>query len=75
MVKKAGTAISNLVQSMYWTFDSIKIPTIIRAEAVTADVITVKIGEKKAAMANKRATKTEDNPVRAPTATPEVDST
>lgn len=73
--KKAGTAISNFVQSICATFPIIKIPTITSAGVVTALVITPRSGEKNSDKEKQIAITIAVNPVRPPTATPAVDST
>ena len=50
-------------------------PTKIRAGAVTAEVITVSSGEKNNEIKNNIPTTTLENPVLAPIATPDNDST
>src|SRR5699024_10158646 len=75
IVKKAGTAISNRSHSISFNDFDIKTPTIINAGAVTSGVITASKGEKNNANKKNPAVTTEANPVRPPTATPDVDST
>src|SRR5690625_3974059 len=75
IVRNAGTAISNLSQSMFLSEVDINTPTIINAGAVTSSVITPKRGEKNSANKKSPPVTTEANPVRPPTPTPAVDST
>lgn len=74
MVKKAGTAISNRVQSIFPNEETINTPTIIKAGAVTADVITDKTGKKKRDKRKNPAVTNDAKPVFAPDATPADDS-
>src|SRR5690625_3792153 len=60
---------------MFFNAVDIKIPTIMSAGAVTSTVIIDSNGEKKSASKKKPAVTIDANPVRPPTATPEVDST
>src|SRR5690625_6777186 len=75
MVKNAGTAISNLSHSIFFSEADIKTPTIINAGAVTSEVTTLSNGEKNRANKKKPAATTAVNPDRPPTPTPAVDST
>ena len=52
IVKKAGTATSKRFQSIFFKDETIKIPTIINAGAVTEGVITPNNGDKKSANKN-----------------------
>lgn len=69
-----GTATSNLRHSISAKLAAIKTPTTINAGVVTALVTTSINGLKKIANKKQRPVTTLANPVRAPTATPEVDS-
>ena len=73
--KNAGIAISILSHSIKRNDETINAPTIINAGAVTADVTTANNGVKNKANKNKTPVTTEAKPVRAPAATPAVDST
>src|SRR6478609_7448331 len=75
IVKNAGTAISNFVQSIFPIDDTINTPTMISAGAVTADVTTSNKGKKKRDKRKHAAVTSEANPVLAPAATPADDST
>ena len=68
-------AISILSHSISLSEDTINAPTIIIAGAVTAGVTTANNGEKNNASKNHIPVTTEASPVRAPAATPAVDST
>src|SRR5699024_9307464 len=72
IVKKEGTAISNLSHSISFKAVDMSTPTIISAGAVTSSVTTCNKGEKNSASKKKPAVTTEVNPVRPPTPTPEV---
>jgi hypothetical protein len=74
-VKKAGTAISNFCQSIFLSDDAINTPTITNAGAVTADVTTDRSGKKNRDRTNSNPVTTAAKPLRAPAATPDVDST
>ena len=74
-MKNAGTATSNLLQSMSLRDEAINTPTIIKAGAVTAGVITDNNGKKNSDNKNKIPVTIAAKPVRAPAATPAVDST
>lgn len=74
-VKKAGTAISNLSHSIFFNEAAIMTPTIINAGAVTAEVTTDNNGKKKIERTKSKPVTTAAKPLRAPAATPEVDST
>jgi len=74
IVKNAGTAISNFFQSISPKDETIKIPTIIKAGAVTAAVTTLSNGEKNSASKKNPAVTTAVNPERPPAATPADDS-
>ena len=74
IVKNAGTAISNFFQSISPKDETIKIPTIINAGAVTAGVTTLNNGEKNSANKKNPAVTTAVNPERPPAATPAEDS-
>ena len=74
IIKNAGTAISKRSQSIFPNDETINIPTIIKAGAVTAGVITPNNGEKNNASKKRTAVTTEANPERAPAATPAEDS-
>ena len=69
-----GTATSNLRHSISAKLAAIKTPTTINAGVVTALVTTSINGLKKIANKKQRPVTTLANPVRAHTATPEVDS-
>src|SRR5690625_2422862 len=75
IVKKEGTAISKRSHSIFFRAVDIRIPTIIKAGAVTSTVITASNGEKNNASKKKPAVTMEAKPVRPPTPTPAVDST
>ena len=74
IVKNAGTAISNRFHSILFKDETINTPTIIKAGAVTAEVITDNTGEKNKASKNNTPVTIAANPVRAPAATPALDS-
>src|SRR5699024_4329078 len=74
MVNTAGTAISNFSHSICLNDDDIKTPTMMRAGAVTSDVIMFKSGEKNSERRKNPAATTAVNPDRPPAATPAVDS-
>ena len=74
-MKKAGTAISNLDQSIFFKEAAISTPTTIKAGAVTALVITDNNGKKNKANKKQIPVTIAANPVLAPAATPAVDST
>src|SRR5699024_4664382 len=75
IVKKEGTAISNLSHSISFKAVDISTPTIISAGAVTSSVTTCNKGEKNSASKKNSAVTTDVTPVRPQTPTPEVDST
>lgn len=75
MVRKAGTATSNLSQAILPSGATINAPTIISAGAVTFDVTTDRSGEKNVASKKRIPVTIAANPDRAPAATPELDST
>lgn len=75
IVKNAGTAISNLVQSILLRFATISTPTMIKAGAVTCEVITLSTGEKNSDSKNKTPVTIAAKPLLAPAATPALDST
>src|SRR5699024_6894787 len=75
IVKNAGTAISNLSQSICFKAVDINTPTIINAGAVTSTVMICSNGENNNANKKNPAVTTDANPVLPPTPTPEVDST
>src|SRR5699024_6243361 len=60
--------------SIFFNEEDINIPTIIRAGAVTSDVITLNNGEKHKANRKNPAATTAVNPVRPPAPTPAVDT-
>lgn len=74
IVINAGTANSNFFQSISAKFPAISTPTTINAGAVTALVTTAINGLKNNASKKQTPVTILANPVRAPTATPEVDS-
>jgi len=73
--KKEGTAISNLVQSIFPNEETIKIPTTTSAGVVTADVTTSNNGKKNKESKKNPAVTIAAKPERAPAATPADDST
>src|SRR5699024_11769492 len=74
IVKKEGTAISNLSHSISFKAVDISTPTIISAGAVTSSVTTCNKGEKNSASKKNPAVTTDVNPVSPPNPTPEVES-
>ena len=72
IVRNAGTAISKRFHSILPRLDTIRIPTMISAGAVTSDVITSNNGEKKSAKRNNTPVTTDAKPVLAPAATPRM---
>ena len=75
IVKKAGTAISNWDQLIFPKEETISTPTMIKAGAVTGDVIIDKTVKKNIDSKKNPAVTSAANPVRAPAATPDDDST
>ena len=75
IVKNAGTATSNFVQSIFPSDYTINTPKIIIAGAVTAYFTTWNKGNKKRYKIKHAAVTSEANPVLAPAATPADDST
>ena len=75
MVKKAGTATSNRPQSIWPSDETIKIPTMIKAGAVTAFVTTTKSGRKNKDNKKHIPVTIDAKPDRAPAPTPADDST
>ena len=74
IVMNAGTATSNFFQLISAKFAAIKIPTTTNAGVVTALVTTSISGLKNNANKKQKPVMILAKPVRAPTATPEVDS-
>lgn len=74
IVINAGTATSNFFQSISAKLAAIKTPTTTNAGVVTALVTTSISGLKNIANKKQKPVTTLANPVRAPTATPELDS-
>lgn len=74
IVRKAGTATSNFVHSIFPNEATINAPTMINAGAVTAAVTTDNNGKKNSDRINNAAVTSEANPVLAPAATPADDS-
>lgn len=75
IVTNAGNATSNSFHLILAKFDAISAPTMISAGAVTSDVNITMSGEMNIASKNNTPVTTAANPVRAPAATPAVDST
>src|SRR5699024_2131867 len=75
MVRKAGTAISTSVKSMSVIWVIIRKPTITSAVVAASYATIATSGDKKVDSRKSTPTTTAARPVRAPSATPEVDST
>ena len=75
IVTKAGIDVSKFFHSISPKEDAIKIPTVISAGAVTADVTTDNNPEQNNITKKHNAVNTEVNPVRPPASTPVNDST